>query len=349
MRKILKKIIFLIVLVIPEFVFASDFLVCGNERKFPLIFATIISFLYTAIKIIVPLLLVIIGMLAFIKAVFAGDSDDEMNKSKKKFITSIVAGVIIFFLVPIVKFPITLVGGVHNDFSSCLDCMVKPNNCEHVDSNVVHLCPGLLSEQKNYDENCNYTGGVKAKVDYSTGNTGIANSSVGVGPSATAQAVGEWATWKQKGEPWSNLRIGSSSKTIGDVGCLITSMSIQIARSGTRLTVDHFDPGVFMQHAGFTGASLNWNSWSSVAPNFKLINDIKVGGTKLQKAQKVQSFIDQGCYVILGVRYSGHYVAVDRVEGDKIYMFNPGSNDSEVFAKYDVAGVNRILVLKDEG
>lgn len=349
MRNFLKKSIIFMFLFLPEIVFASDFLVCGNERKFPLIFATIVSILYTAVKIIVPIFLVIFGMLSFVKAVFAGDSADEMNKSKKKFITSIIVAVIIFFLIPIVKFPIALVGGINNDFSSCLDCLVKPNNCEHVDSDIKQLCPGLISEQKNYDDNCNYTGGIKVKVDYGTGDTGIIESSVGKGPAVAIQTGGEWATWKQKGESWSNLKIGSSSKTIGEVGCLITSMSIQIARSGTKINADSFDPGVFMKHAKFNGASLIWNSWSSIAPNFKLVNDLKISGTNLQKAQKVQSYIDQGCYVIVAVRNSGHFVAVDRVEGDKIYMFNPGSNTYEIFSTYDPKGVNRILVLKDEG
>ena len=35
---------------------------------------------------------------------------------------------------------------------------------------------------------------------------------------------GEISTWKQKGREWSNIRIGNTSKTIGDVGCLVTSV-----------------------------------------------------------------------------------------------------------------------------
>lgn len=43
---------------------------------------------------------------------------------------------------------------------------------------------------------------------------------------------GEYTDWKQRGKEWSNIRIGNSDRTIGQVGCLVTSIAILIKKSG---------------------------------------------------------------------------------------------------------------------
>ena len=45
----------------------------------------------------------------------------------------------------------------------------------------------------------------------------------------------EWVNWRQKGAPWSNIKIGNTSKSIGDIGCLATSIAILIEKSGVSL------------------------------------------------------------------------------------------------------------------
>ena len=144
---------------------------------------------------------------------------------------------------------------------------------------------------------------------------------------------GGWSNWKQANSPWSSLKIGS--KTIGQVGCLMTSVAIQIARSGVYTTLGaNFDPGTFMQahknNGGFSGNSFNWDV-TGVAPNFKYKG--KVGANNSSAASTISNYVSQGYYVILNLHHPGeHHVAVDHVEGNKIYMFDPGNYGTEVFS-----------------
>ena len=144
---------------------------------------------------------------------------------------------------------------------------------------------------------------------------------------------GGWSNWKQANSPWSSLKIGS--KTIGQVGCLMTSVAIQIARSGVYTTLGaNFDPGTFMQahknNGGFSGNSFNWDV-TGVAPNFKYKG--KVGANNSNAASTISNYVNQGYYVILNLHHPGeHHVAVDHVEGNKIYMFDPGNFGTEVYS-----------------
>lgn len=44
----------------------------------------------------------------------------------------------------------------------------------------------------------------------------------------TYGSSGPITEWKQKGKEWSDIKIGNTSKTIGNVGCLLTSVAILI-------------------------------------------------------------------------------------------------------------------------
>ena len=84
---------------------------------------------------------------------------------------------------------------------------------------------------------------------------------------------GEISTWKQKGREWSNIRIGNTSKTIGDVGCLVTSVSILIKKSVVPTKdIYPFNPGTFVTALnnvyGFDGANLQYVPISKVVPGF---------------------------------------------------------------------------------
>lgn len=347
-RRNVKRFIVFMVLFMPSIVFADEYLVCGynGDRVYPLIFGTIFSTLYNLIRILVPVIFVITGIVSFLKVTVSSKADEGLGKAKEKLIRNIIAAIIIFFLMSIINFVISLVAGVNNSFTGCLDCLLHPNSCQKIEvSNK--LCSGLLSDQDKYDENCKLKPGVTlGDGNYGSGDTGISDPVTG---GSYGGSIGEWSTWKQCDSRWGGMRIASSGSTICQVGCLITSVSIQIARSGTTLTVSDFNPGVFMQHAGFSGAGLNWNSWFSVAPNFKLINDYKDYGSKAEKANKIKSYIDQGYYVIAAVKNEGHWVAVDRVEGEKIYIFDPGWNYEEIFSSYAPQSVYRFLVFENEG
>ena len=155
----------------------------------------------------------------------------------------------------------------------------------------------------------------------------------------------EAENWKQCDSRWKNLIV--RKQTICEIGCALTSVSIQIARSGTPTKVSgEFNPGTFMEahksNGGFSAYdSITWNV-TGVAPNFKLISSSSLSGTKQEKMQKVNSYLSSGEFVILGVShtYTGtynidHYVAVNYVSSDEIYVFDPNSSKKgQLFSDY---------------
>lgn len=172
-----KIMLFFTLLISPIIVNAEEikeYIACGNNKKFPTIIGTMISILYIVIRILVPLLLVISGIISFFKATLSSKTEDSIDKAKKSIVKNITAAVIIFFIASILNFVIRLVAGTNNSFISCVNCMLHPKNCKKIDGEISHLCTGLIGDQTNYDENCNYIGPDKEKVDYGTGETGIA-------------------------------------------------------------------------------------------------------------------------------------------------------------------------------
>lgn len=152
-------------------------------------------------------------------------------------------------------------------------------------------------------------------------------------------------SWKQCDSRWGSLKVRSG--TICKIGCALTSVSIQIARSGAKTNVSgEFNPGTFMQlhrdNGGFgANDSITWNV-TDVAPNFKFNGSTRLGGTKQQKMQKINEYLSNGEYIVLGVSYTytgeyniDHYVAVDHVGNDEIYVFDPaGKRNGTLFADY---------------
>lgn len=157
----------------------------------------------------------------------------------------------------------------------------------------------------------------------------------------------EAESWKQYDERWGGKYIGT--KTIKQVGCMITSASIQIARSGTKINVSDFNPGVFMETIKANGAfsGNNWNNmsdstWASIAPNFKLGGEITFSGSKSDKINQMKQYISEGKYIIVRLYHPGqHWVAITSVDGDKVMMADPGSEANEFTSKYSISTVTK--------
>ena len=201
-RNILVKIAIILTLLTPTIISAKEYIVCGNNKKFPTVLGTTISTLYVIIRILVPLLLVITGIISFFKATISSNADEALNKAKSKLITNIIAAIIIFFIASIINFVVGLAAGKNNNFSSCMNCMLHPKECRQVDSNMATLCPGLLSEQDKYNPDCTpkETNNHNPKTNYlNTGKTGVPAT-----PRITGSAGGGAIATTLKNNPNSN-------------------------------------------------------------------------------------------------------------------------------------------------
>jgi len=147
-------------------------------------------------------------------------------------------------------------------------------------------------------------------------------------------AVGDFRSWTQCKQSWSSMIVPTSSKTMCQIGCLITSITMQIARSGTIVVTESLDPGIAAKKFSFAnGGNLYWNSVSNLAPNFIYKSKINlVGMNKKSIASKLLSYDPSKYYIILGVgKYERnklhHYVALDYVDAsnNEIYIMDPAS------------------------
>ena len=65
------------------------------------------------IKIAVPILLIIFGMIDFAKSVVAKDEDD-VKKFRKQFISRLISAIIVFVIVFVVQFAVNLISSVED-------------------------------------------------------------------------------------------------------------------------------------------------------------------------------------------------------------------------------------------
>lgn len=100
-----------------------------NRLKSPLKF---IGYILLIVKIVIPLLLIVFGIIDLFKAV-TGGKDGEITKSLKTFIFRLIAGVAIFFVPTIISFIFSLVDGfdsVESEFNVCQKCILNVSQCK---------------------------------------------------------------------------------------------------------------------------------------------------------------------------------------------------------------------------
>lgn len=100
-----------------------DGITCG-EINVPVEIAHIIGLAIQVIKIAVPILLIIWGMLDLGKAVMA-QKEDEIKKGQQTFIKRLIAAAIVFFVVVIAEFLVGLLAGSDSQtITGCIDKIV---------------------------------------------------------------------------------------------------------------------------------------------------------------------------------------------------------------------------------
>ena len=191
---------------------------------------------------------------------------------------------------------------------------------------------------------------------YSQGRRSYGASDIYKASCGNCVANGEYASWKQNEGEWINVPLGGSGKTIKQIGCLATSLAIQVARSGVPTNISDFNPGTFVQALsnqgafGNSGALLSYASVETVAPTFRYQSYVDVSGMSRQdKLNTIKGIVNQpGVYAVAEVKGNTgqHWVAIDSVNGDTINMMDPGSNATDMWAQYNWANTSRIVYYK---
>lgn len=173
-------------------------------------------------------------------------------------------------------------------------------------------------------------------------------------------AADDYHTWRQMDERWGNVSMNGT--TVSRSGCLITSLSIMIMHSGSLdaaamrnmgiKSEDQFNPGVlanaYSARGGFTygGGIASWGTISQIAPAVTFVKDAYLSSySKSDIAKELKGMMDSGLHIILNVN-GHHWVYIEGVVGDDIYMIDPASDKRLLYDGYSIGGRNEYWALK---
>ena len=83
----------------------------------------IIKSIILIIQILVPVILVVMGTIDLLKGVYA-QKEDEIKKGQQVFIKRLLTGILVFFVIAIVKLVISVAGSDDATIMSCVKCFI---------------------------------------------------------------------------------------------------------------------------------------------------------------------------------------------------------------------------------
>ena len=93
----------------------------------------IVGYIIMIVKIVIPLIIIILGIIDLGKAVVSSDQK-IIKDAGGNLLKRIILGVCIFFIPQIVDLIFQMVGGfseeMRSDYENCLTCLVDPGSCD---------------------------------------------------------------------------------------------------------------------------------------------------------------------------------------------------------------------------
>ena len=156
---------------------------------------------------------------------------------------------------------------------------------------------------------------------------------------------GEYISWRQNGQSWPNIKIGNMNSTLGQIGCLVTSISILIEKSGCNTTITPFNPGAFLEALNTNNAfdingNLQYAGVTKAVPNFKYGGNVNLRGkSRTEKLALITQYCNQGYYLTIEVKGATpgnqHWVAITGVNGSDVNIVDSGSNGTDLWSSYE--------------
>lgn len=156
---------------------------------------------------------------------------------------------------------------------------------------------------------------------------------------------GEYVTWRQMGQSWSNIKIGNTNSTLGQIGCLVTSISILIEKSGCNSTINPFNPGTFLEalnanNAFDSSGNLQYAGVTRAVPNFKYAGNVNLRGkSRTEKLALITQYFNQGYYLTIEVKGATpgnqHWVAITGINGNNVVIVDPARDGTDLWSSYE--------------
>lgn len=166
---------------------------------------------------------------------------------------------------------------------------------------------------------------------------------------------GDYINWKQTDEAWASTPIGTSGKTIGEIGCLATSISILIERSGAGKNIIPFTPQTFVKKMNENGGfdekgNLQYGAITKFIPSFSFVGRVDLKDkTKAEKYQLINKYQSGNYYLALEVLgdTGQHWVAVIDTTGNKVTIADPGSSTTDLWSFYDWKNTSQFVYFRN--
>ncbi|MGN0612623.1 MAG: SH3 domain-containing protein [Porcipelethomonas sp.] len=165
-------------------------------------------------------------------------------------------------------------------------------------------------------------------------------------------AAGEYKNWIQSDPRWGSKILGSSGDTMAQIGCAVTSVAILCVHSGSA-SESSFNPGVLCDYLSKNGGfgsygDLYWGAVSGLVPDFTFQKKADITTrTKAAITSQLAGYINQGYYIVLSVKYDGHWIAIDTIQDGEVYMIDPAQNKTKkLFDVYDTDGMLQVRLYK---
>lgn len=340
--------------------------ICDNSSVLGVML--IIKKIIMIISIVVPIILILSLMITIVKALMSKD-DDLLAKIKVSAVRKMVASVIVFLIPTFVNVLVKLTPN-NIEYKKCLsdaeyDLIVQRRSEEEAmqkinDEKLAAYNKKLAEESaKKEQERLNNSGGGNSGGGSSGGNSGDdsggnsdgentgGDSDGDSGGGSNYASSGSYTTWKQCDSRWGSNKMGAS-QTICGAGCTSTSVAIALAKSGVSNSLSTLNPGTFVNwmnnNGGYIGSNggpgnlLVWGAVTSLAPSFKYKGYTSLSGSDSQKIQVLKNALNNGEYIIASVNNGGHWVFVDYIEGNNVYIIDPGRNVTNLFYYTGVSG-----------
>lgn len=167
--------------------------------------------------------------------------------------------------------------------------------------------------------------------------------------------VGDFVNWKQTDSTWSSTPIGKSGKNLGQIGCLATSISILIERSGAGKTIMPFTPQTFVEKMNENGGfddngNLQYGAITKFIPTFKFVGRVDLKGkNKAEKYKLINQYQSKNYYLAVEVMgdTGQHWVAVIDTNGNKVTIADPGSDAIDLWTKYNWKNTSQFVYFKN--
>ena len=102
---------------------------CGG-MAIPGPITSIVRAIFLILQILVPIGIIVMGSLDFVKAVIAGDAD-KIKKNQKRFVSRLITGALVFFVFSVIKLVINIADSSTSNYANCLNCLINSNSGCH--------------------------------------------------------------------------------------------------------------------------------------------------------------------------------------------------------------------------